>query len=295
MSRFPPEWLALREPLDARSRSAALVARLRADAPGGTRRIVDLATGTGANLRYLAPRLGGDQDWLVVDKDGALLDAMSGCLRHWAAENGLIFHHYGETLTLRGPNLTCRVCREQIDLARDARRLDLESRWLVTAAALLDLVARRWLDAILASCRAADARLLFALTYDGLARFSPTLTEDALVNDLVNRHQDRDKGFGPALGPRAARETAGRIRQHGYDVAEAPSPWRVDPAHAALQSALVEGWAKAAVEVAPEAVERIDSWRRRRRDFIAAGTSSLSIGHRDLLAWPVTNRSHEAE
>ena len=65
MSGFSAEWLALREPLDARSRSAELVARLRADAPDGTRRIVDLATGTGANLRYLAPRLGGDQDWLV--------------------------------------------------------------------------------------------------------------------------------------------------------------------------------------------------------------------------------------
>ena len=50
MSGFSAEWLSLREPLDARSRSAALVAKLRSDAPAGSRRIVDLATGTGAHL-----------------------------------------------------------------------------------------------------------------------------------------------------------------------------------------------------------------------------------------------------
>ncbi len=293
MSGFSAKWLALREPLDVRSRSAALVARLRADAPDGTRRIVDLATGTGANLRYLAPRLGGDQDWLLADYDQALLDAVSGCLHRWAAESGLTFHHYGDTLTLRGPDMTCRVCREQVDLARDAERLDLESRWLVTGSALLDLVAQRWLDALLARCRAGGARLLFALTYDGIARFSPTLTDDALVNDLFNRHQSRDKGFGPALGPRAASVAPAAIRQHGYDVAEASSPWRVDPAHAALQSALVDGWANAAVEVSPGEAERIESWRRRRRGYIALGTSSLRVGHCDLLARPATTGSNE--
>ncbi len=295
MSGFSAEWLALREPLDARSRSAALVARLRSDVPDGTRRIVDLATGTGANLRYLAPRLGGDQEWLVVDNDGALLDTVSRRLRHWAAENGLIFRRLGESLSLRGPNLTCRVCLEQVDLARDARHLDLESRWLVTAAALLDLVAQHWLDTILARCGAAGTRLLFALTYDGNARFSPTLTDDALVTGLVNRHQARDKGFGPALGPRAASVAPSAIRQHGYDVAEASSPWRIDPAHAALQSALVEGWANAAAEVAPGEVERIGSWRRRRQQWITAGTSSLRIGHRDLLAWPLATKCNEPE
>ena len=36
-------------------------------------RILDLATGTGANLRYLAPRLPSPQEWLVVDRDAALL------------------------------------------------------------------------------------------------------------------------------------------------------------------------------------------------------------------------------
>src|SRR5690348_8953010 len=54
------DWLSLREAADAAARSEAL-ARAIAD---GLRdhaplRLVDLATGTGSNIRYLAPRLPG--------------------------------------------------------------------------------------------------------------------------------------------------------------------------------------------------------------------------------------------
>ena len=129
---------------------------------------------------------------------------------------------------------------------------------------MLDLVAPQWLEALLARCRAGGARLLFALTYDGVASFSPKLGEDALVNDLINRHQTRDKGFGPALGPRAATGLPGMLREHGYDVAEAASPWRIGSTQAALQNALIEDWAEAAVEVDPEAIDRIAGWRQRR-------------------------------
>jgi hypothetical protein len=169
--------------------------------------------------------------------------------------------------------------------------LDLESQWLVTASALLDLVAPNWLEALLARCRAGGARLLFALTYDGIASFSPKLGEDALVNDLINRHQTRDKGFGPALGPRAASDAPGRLRQYGYDVAEAPSPWRIGLTQRALQSALIEGWAEAAIEVDPDTIDLVRGWRRRRQDYIAAGKSRLYVGHRDLLAWPVADEN----
>ena len=289
MSGFSEAWLALREPLDTRSRSASLVERLRANVPAGERRIVDLATGSGANLRYLAPRIGGEQAWLLVDSDGALLEAMGARLPDWAAKHGLRFDERGGTLTLNGPDLRCQARRLQLDLAK--HQLDLDGFWLVTASALLDLVAREWLQALLPRCRAASAWLLFALTYDGVTRFQPALAEDALVNALVNRHQSRDKGFGPALGPRAARDTPAMMREHGYEVADASTPWHIDPTQAALQDALVESWAQAALEEAPAQAARISLWQRRHYQSIAAGTSRLCVGHRDLLAWPVTHKN----
>ena len=60
MSGFAPDWLALREPLDAASRcvrlgglALAVLARGRGAAAGVE--VIDLGAGTGANLRYVAP------------------------------------------------------------------------------------------------------------------------------------------------------------------------------------------------------------------------------------------------
>lgn len=290
MSGFSADWLALREPLDARSRSADLVARLQADAPDGPRRIVDLATGTGANLRYLAPRLGGRQDWLLVDNDEALLDASADRLHRWAAESGLSFGCHGDTMSLHGSDLACRIRRQRLDLARDAESLDLEDLWLLTASALLDLVAHRWLAELMNACRRKAARVLFALTYDGTASFQPSLPEDGVVIDRLNRHQTRDKGFGPALGPRAVSAAPDIMRRCGYRIAEVQTPWQIGPEDTALQMALVDGWADAAAEVGPNESERIERWRRRRLDYITAHASRLRVGHRDLLAWPVADQ-----
>ena len=72
-------WLALREPADILARSAALtkaiVARLPPERP---LRILDLGSGTGANVRYLSSRLPVPQQWLVVDRDADLLAEVSG-------------------------------------------------------------------------------------------------------------------------------------------------------------------------------------------------------------------------
>ena len=56
MSGFSAEWLALREPIDARARAAELILPLSTwRANTGRIRVLDLAAGTGTNLRFLVP------------------------------------------------------------------------------------------------------------------------------------------------------------------------------------------------------------------------------------------------
>lgn len=288
MSGFSDSWLALREPLDARSRSAALVRRLSTESAPHPRRIIDLGAGNGSNLRYLAPRLGGEQEWLLVDHDGALLEAAARHLARWATERGLALHEQGETLILHGSGLHCRARRLELDLARDLHALPVDECWLLTASALLDLASWDWLVDLVDRARAADARMLFALTYDGEIGWAPQLSDDPLVTALVNDHQNRDKGFGPALGPRAASAVVERLRHHGYDVNEAETPWEIQPGETGVQQTLIEGWAKAALEQNPEEVERIERWACERGRLVAAGSSRLRVGHRDVLALPST-------
>lgn len=261
MSAFSAEWLALREPADAAARAEALLAPLRHPS-AGTRRIVDLASGTGANIRYLAPRLEGPQAWLAVDRDPRLLATVERAT--WP------------------PHV--RVATRILDLGAGFDAGLLAGCRLVTASALLDLVSRAWIERLARDCADAGADALFALTYDGRIEWSPSDSDDALVRTLLNRHQRRDKGFGPALGPDAVASAAECFRAHGYETRLAPSDWRLGADAGALQDALIEGWRTAAAEIEPAAAGALDAWAARRRARLAAGASRLVVGHADLLA-----------
>lgn len=265
MSSFTTDWLALREPADAAARAATLVGPFASGA-GAMRRVVDLGAGTGANLRYLAPRLGGAQDWLAVDSDPALL----GALAAHAAPAGV------------------RVRTLLLDLAQELETLPIAGHDLVTAAALLDLVSAAWLAGLAARCAAARTGVLFALTYDGRFEWSPAEIGDARIRALVNAHQRTDKGFGPALGPAAAVEAERIFAGLGYRMRSARSDWALGAESRGLQAALVDGWVSAAVEIAPREASALEDWRRRRHAHLAAGASRLRVGHVDLAGefWP---------
>ena len=259
MSGFTADWLALREPADAVARAGALVDPFVSSA-GATLQVVDLGAGTGANLRYLAPRLGGPQEWLAVDSDPTLLGALAS----------------------RPAPAGTRVRTLRLDLAHDLDALPLDQNDLVTAAVLLDLVSATWLARLAARCAAAQAGVLFALTYDGRIEWSPAEGGDARICELVNAHQRSDKGFGPALGPVAAAEAERTFAGLGYRMRSARSDWVLGTESCALQGALVDGWVAAAVEIAPREANVLEDWRRRRNMHLVNGTSRLRVGHLDL-------------
>ena len=288
MSGFSTEWLALREPFDAAARSAAAIAELRAHIANGTAAtplaVVDLGAGAGSNLRYLAPLLGGVQRWRLADHDPKLLDAALAATHAWAARRGDEVARTASALEIRGASFACEMRCEPIDLA-DLAAVELPSRGLVTAAALLDLVSRDWLDRLAQRCRAARAAVSLALTYDGRTTAKPAEPEDTAVLALFNRHQLFDKGFGPALGMRAAEAAEAAFEAHGYELRVATSDWVIGPKEHALQLALLEGWLGAALEIAPESRLALTSWHDRRRAHVLAGRSELRVGHVDLVGW----------
>jgi hypothetical protein len=263
LSGFTVEWLDLREPADSAARASSVVECIRR-VPGEPMRIIDLATGTGANFRYLAPRLGGRQDWLLVDHDVALL----------------------AVLLVRAASFLGRMRPMVLDLATSLDDLPFDRCELVTASALLDLVSESWLSRLVQRCAAAHATALFALTYNGWVEWSPSEPEDEWVRELLNQHQRGDKGFGAALGPAAAAMAANLFASCGYDIEQTPSDWHVGHTEPALQVAFVRDWVRAAAEIAPNHLRELEDWGRRRATHIDAGVSTLRVGHTDLVAWP---------
>jgi hypothetical protein len=286
VSGFSAEWLALREPFDTDARSIALAHELRARLDRGSHSaplsVVDLGAGAGANLRYLAPLLGGTQHWRLVDHDSALLDAALATTRAWADSRGARVELRGDVLHVRAVQFACAIACERRDLAAVAQ-VEVPERGLVTAAALLDLVSAEWLQALAARCSAARAHVLFALTYDGRTVYEPADADDAGVLELFNRHQRGDKGFGPALGPDAVRAAEAAFRRHGYAVSTAASDWQIDADALVMQRALLDGWLDAAVEIAPERRRTLGAWHERRSGFVEERRSALRVGHVDLV------------
>jgi hypothetical protein len=314
MSAPLSRWLALREPADVAARSEELLRRV-ADSlpPADVVSILDLATGTGSNLRYLADRLPGRQAWLLVDRDPELLSQVADSTAAWAAGRGYdVQRGSGESFVVRGARLECRVDTRQMNLVTLDAGL-FAGRHLVTASALLDLVSDDWLGALAAHCRTAGAAALFTITYNGRSSCTPADPDDEMIRELMNQHQKRDKGLaGPAAGPDASDVAERRFRGAGFVVERVRTDWvldarplddpcdvtchdgprsdglrrvRLQPDLNELQRELIQGWAEAAIEMAPHLAERIARWKDRRLEHAAAGQSRIVVGHDDLAAW----------
>jgi hypothetical protein len=259
---FSAEWLALREPADhlARSRRVSqAIADVLRDAQ--VVRAVDLAAGTGSNVRFLAPILPLPQEWLLVDRDPALLTQVH---------------------PIDAVDMHTRI----FDLSAVAELAELFAlQNLITTSALLDLVSDDWLSALCGCCREQRVNVLFGLSYDGRIACSPADPEDVLVRGLVNRHQRTDKGFGPALGPDAADRAVHHLESRGYQVIRDRSDWVLEPESRELQRQLIEGWAAAAIAIRPVEVRTISAWLDRRMAHLDQGRSRLIVGHEDLGAF----------
>jgi hypothetical protein len=287
MAESLADWLALREPADVAARSATLT-RATVDALSRYNRlnVLDLGTGTGSNLRYLASRLPAPQRWLLVDRDAALLAEAPARTSSWGAANGYEVTIERDEFAIRGRHVECCVATRRLDLGSLADPEMFSGLHLVTASALLDLVSEAWLGALAGLCRASRAAVLFALTYTGHSHCSPEEPEDETIRELMNRHQrGSDKGFGRAAGPEAVECAARHFAAVGYHVQRAASDWVLSPEMRELQRQLLEGWAEAALEIASDQAGMVASWLSRRLAHVEARRSRVIVGHEDLAAW----------
>jgi hypothetical protein len=287
MSSLLSTWLQLREPADTAARSDSLTGKIAETLESGeTVRVLDLATGTGSNLRYLAPHLPCRQSWLMVDRDSALLALLPDLMSSWGAgRRYTVATVSGNECVIDGGQFQSHVETRSLDL-NVLDELDIfAGRQLVTASALLDLVSETWLGALAARCREVGAAALFALTYNGWSACSPEEPEDEMIRHLLNTHQKTDKGLGgPAAGPDAAGHAARCFADVGYRVWTEPSNWMLGPAERELQRRLIDGWARAATELVPDEMSGIAQWRARRIAHVEAGRSRIVVGHFDVAA-----------
>jgi hypothetical protein len=269
MSGFSADWLTLREPYDLRARSREVIAAVAASVAAlPSVHVADLACGTGATVRALSGQLPSRQVWRLADNDLGLL----------GRANAMAL----------GDNV--KVTAVPLDLNRDLEAALDGAIDLVTTSAFLDLVSKDWLDRLTTEIAARSIPFYAALTYDGRIDISPDDPTDASIVAAVNKHQAADKGFGPALGPGAAAYAIAGFERLGYTVTHRRSDWTMGPNDRDIQLEIFAGWAGAAREIGALPLADTASWLTRRRASVAAGTSSLRVGHVDLFAVPTGRR-----
>lgn len=291
MSGFSAEWLALREPVDHRSRNLALQAQviefleqIKSVVPGSIH-ITDLGSGTGSNLRALAPYFGLKQSWTLVDYDTDLLRSARATLIAWAdtvvsageGESKRIASGLIHPLTIIKNSKTIAIEFQCADLAHDYQAILDKPADLITAAAFFDLVAQPWLTEF---CAALTQPLYTVLTYNGIEKWSPPVGIDADVLHAFHAHQSTDKGFGAALGPSGAERLQSLLECQGFTTLCAPSPWVMDEHDRALIEQLAIGTAGAVREIGTLPNAAVSQWEHLRRN-----AEQCEIGHTDLFAY----------
>jgi hypothetical protein len=177
-----------------------------------------------------------------------------------------------------------------VDLSHDLEAVLDGPVDLVTTSALLDLVSDEWLQRLAVEAAARRLPVYAALTYDGRVEMTPSDSLDEKIVAAVNRHQRTDKGFGPALGPTAARAAVERFESVGYAVVQGAADWNFGPQDRDIQNETLAGWATAAREIGDPPLSATIEWLTHRRELVTAGRSSIRVGHIDWFARPTETR-----
>jgi len=282
MTGFSSHWLALREPIDHASRSMAVrnamigELRRRHGRTLSKLKVVDLGCGSGSNLRAIAPLLGREQSWRLLDYDPALLEAARHAISDWS---DTVVSDTSEVLIVRKGTCEIQVEFVQADLNRDfSEWLDTSKTDLLTASALLDLVSEHWIEKFSA---ALACPLYAVLTYDGRMQWTPAHPLDSAIVQAFNAHQLTDKGFGPAAGWKAVDLLEPLMLERGATVVKGDSTWHLTNKEASLHHQLLQGVAVAVGETGLIKSPDINDWLAFRLN-VPAG----AIGHLDVFVTP---------
>ena len=190
-----PGWLAARAAADTSARAATLgsllpelISYLTGTGRDGVLKIIDLGAGTGANQRWLAPRLPFPQRWIHLDHDPVISRSLP------LPDHTMIIDAGVETL---GRLLASRSTDQH----------------LVTCSALLDVLTMDQLDAV---CRAVidnQVPTLLSLTVTGTLNLTPVDPHDQLLQDAFNDHQGAPAEWSTCRHAGRRRVVRGRI--HG--------------------------------------------------------------------------------
>ncbi|MEP3046785.1 MAG: class I SAM-dependent methyltransferase [Roseibium sp.] len=264
MSGFSSDWLALREPLDLAARNQSVEKAFLNVLPSDNAKILDLASGAGSTVAALSRQIQSPSDWLLTDYDPGLLKVAETRQINWAR---------------------CNVSTCQIDLAENLETLPFGDVDAITTSAFLDLVSEDFLARLIDQVVKARKPFLASLSYDGRTECCPADPFDRVLFGALNQHQRTDKGFGPALGPDAAKRATEMFEETGLKVVQGSSDWFVPAERKDFHDEFLRGCLRVGKELHLDP-EQLDLWWGQRLKQIEDGKLKMIISHLDFAVLP---------
>lgn len=284
---FEAGWLHERYRFDAAARCQRIQAAAVAYFAGRSRlRVLDLGAGLGANTRYYATVLPGDQEWTLLEHDPTLAAQCPSALAVWAEERGWQARRTAAHNLRIDRGDTCIEIRvvhgpvEHMDRAVSLDRVDV-----VTANALFDLFSVEQFRALAAQLAAKRVPLLTTLNYTDMA-FVPCQAADKGFLRLYEQHMTREQAWGQAMGPQCADHMRTVLTSRGYTVLHGTSVWTVSETDQAMLQAMLGFMHTAISSVLPsaDALNAFHTWLAAKNHLMAQRRLRLRVRHADFFA-----------
>ena len=224
----------------------------------GVLEIIDLGAGTGADQRWLAPRLPFQQRWIHLDRDSAI----------------------SRSLPLPDGTMIIDGSVEALGQLLASGSGDYR---LVACSALLDVLTKGQLEAVCQALIENQVPALFSLSVTGTLSISPVDPHDQRLLDVFNDHQRR----AGRAGPEAVTLAVDALCAGGLTVRTQETPWQLTAASDSMfVEQLLQERLDAAVAQDDSLAAVAKAWFELRRVQLRLGVLKIEVGHRDILALP---------
>jgi len=283
---FDPNWLQERYRFDEEARNKQLEwTCVNQFAFRDHVQIVDLGSGTGANLRYYVEQFPQDQTWFCVEEDIALKVPFWEQVQKMALDLDYAIEHEGVRMKLTKPGHEVLIHFVHGNLLKVGELVDLLRTDLVLANAVFDLFSKEQFTGLVQVLSHHSLSLLFTLNYAGMDFSTATDADDHYI-EQYNAHMQREQAFGRGMGPASSREMEAVLKEALAQVEVGESLWQIGSQEQAMMSyllgffdgALSDWWVKEAERLA------FQNWLSEKKKHVAEKALSAEVYHLDILA-----------
>lgn len=272
MTAADPTWLDLRAPYDDAARQdsihlvdrVATVVQTKLEHPAQSVIAVDIGAGTGNSARWFDQHLGARLPdtilrWVLIDTDQRALELAKSILP-------------GAKTVVGSITQLSQIVTELRDEPGYGGPL------VITASAVLDVLTRQDIEAIVTTIVQHSACGLFLLSINGDWRITPADPADEFITDTFGEHQQRHAKLG-AAGATALMAAA---RQAGLAVRSHVTAWRMAaPQDEQMLVRFLRERVAAVIEQRPQQTALATAWLQRRMAQVAEGLS-IKVDHLDV-------------